>query len=159
MQSKSCCSCCHPTRAAATGRVCPECGRPGPVVPPETLGALLTKEALGRRQAAAYHFCESPSCPVVYYCEDGASWFTKGDLRLRVGEKETDPPRPLCYCFGHTYESVREEWQRTGRTTVVEQIEAAMRREGCRCRTANPRGACCLPQVRQFVASLGAESA
>jgi hypothetical protein len=151
------CRCCSET-AVDEVSLCPECGLPGPAVPDETVDALLTQEALARRQAVTYHFCESPTCPVAYYSDDGASIFTTDDLRVRVGEKETAPPRPLCYCFGHTYESVREEWQRTGRTTVVEQIEAAMRREGCRCRTANPRGSCCLPQVRRFVAALGTES-
>jgi hypothetical protein len=152
--SQKTCSCCRSKETGTTDRLCPACGSPGPAVPDETLAALLTPQAAGRRLPMPYHLCESPVCSTVYYSEDGVSRFGRGDLQVRVGEKETDPPRPLCYCFGHSYESVRDEWERTGRTTTVDQIEAAMRREGCRCRTANPRGGCCLPQVRRFVAEL-----
>jgi hypothetical protein len=148
-----CCDCCSKEEARTSG-VCPECGRPGPAVPDETLEALLTPQARNRRLPVTYCFCETPDCSTVYYSEDTASRFGKDDLTVRVGVKETDPPRPLCYCLGHTHESVREEWERTGRTTSLEQIEAATRAGTCRCRTTNPRGACCLPQVRRFIAGL-----
>lgn len=130
---------------------------PGLEVPPETLEALLLPPAKERKLPLPYRFCETPDCAIVYFCEDPASRFGKSDLAVRVGSKETAPPRPLCYCFGHTCESIQDEWEQTGRATTVEQIEAAMRNEGCRCKTANPRGACCLPQVRRFVAELGGQ--
>ena len=44
------------------------------------------------------------------------------DVTVRVGLKETEPPVPLCYCFGHTAESVRDEIVATGRSTVPERI-------------------------------------
>lgn len=158
MPKEKCCCCCSET-AVDEDSLCPECGRPGPEVPRETLEALLTPQAGERLLPLVYRFCETTECDTVYYCSDPASRYGRDELRVRVGSKETSAPRPLCYCFGHSYESVREEWERTGRTTVVEQIEAAMRGEGCRCTTTNPRGACCLPQVRKFVAELEDESA
>jgi hypothetical protein len=134
--------------------VCPGGGHPGPAVPDETLAALLKPEALGRRLPIGYCFCETPECSTVYYSDDGTSRFGKDDVTVMVGSKETDPPRPLCYCHNHTYESVREEWERTGQTPSLEQIEAATRAGTCRCRTTNPQGSCCLPQVRRFIAEL-----
>jgi hypothetical protein len=151
-----CCDCCS-EEEAVTSSVCPECGHPGQTVPDETLQALLTLEAQERLLPGAYCFCETPDCPTVYYSTESASRFAKDDVTVRVGGKEKSPPRPLCYCFGHTYESVREEWERTGQVASLEQIEAATRGGTCHCRTANPRGACCLPQVRRFVAELKGE--
>jgi hypothetical protein len=41
------------------------------------------------------------------------------DLRIRVGIKENEPAIPICYCFGHTIDSVRAEIEATGQSTVA----------------------------------------
>lgn len=61
-------------------------------------------------------------------------------------------PHPLCYCFGHSLESVREEIRETGGTTVVARIEARVRARQCRCAELHPLGICCLRDVRAIVA-------
>lgn len=71
-----------------------------------------------------------------------------------MGIKETEAPRPLCYCFGHTVESITKEWERTGRVSALEQIERETRAGNCRCTVTNPAGRCCLPTGRRFVAEL-----
>lgn len=136
------------------GISCPQCGQYGPVVPDETLDALLTPQARERRLPGPYHFCETADCPIAYYSADGDSRFGKNDVGVRIGIKETFPPRPICYCFGYTYESIREEWERTGESASLRAIETATREGTCRCRSSNPRGACCLPEVRRFLAEL-----
>src|SRR5260370_41850198 len=85
--------------------VCPQCGARGQAVPRETLESLLTPTALKRLQPGTYFFDASPDCEVVYFSNDRDSHFTKRDLRVRVGIKESDPPIRICYCFGHTLES------------------------------------------------------
>jgi hypothetical protein len=155
--SKKTCACCCSKEVSQAPRLCPECGCSGVAVPDETLDALLMPQARPRRLPVTYHFCETPDCPVVYYSADPASRFGQDDLAVRVGCKQTDPPRLLCYCLGHTYESVREEWERTGQSTALEQIETATKAGACRCRTTNPGGACCLPRVREFLAGLEAK--
>ena len=143
------CNCCTEEKPGSTS-VCPECGNPGPAVPEETLTALLRPEASSCRLPVRYLFCESHDCSTVYYSATGASRFTKSDLTVRVGSKEAEAPRPLCYCFGHTYESMREEWDQSHRTTALAEIETATKAGACRCRVTNPRGTCCLSEVRRF---------
>jgi hypothetical protein len=148
------CHCCCSDESLQAGGRCPDCDQPGHTVSGETLQALLTARAKALLLPGSYYFCDTPECPAVYFAADGASRFGKDDLTVRVGSKETDPSRPLCYCLGHTYESIRDEWERTGQTTAMAEIEAATRAGSCRCRVTNPRGSCCLPQVRQFIAEL-----
>lgn len=81
--SQQTCSCCATKGSGEVGHDRPQCGRGGPAVPHETLGTLLTQKALGRRRAVTYHFCESPTCAVVHYSDNGASCFTRGDLQVQ----------------------------------------------------------------------------
>lgn len=148
------CSDCCCEDGVSADQACPQCGQRGAAVPDETVAALLTPKAGKRRGPDAYYFCETADCPIVYYSADGRSRFEKSDVRVRVGIKETTPPRPLCYCFGHTYEAIRDEWEQTGESASLRAIEAATKSGTCRCGLNNPSGGCCLPEVRRFLAEL-----
>lgn len=63
---------------------------------------------------------------------------------------ESDP-RTICYCFGHTDRSIREEIERTGRSTVSARIAAKVKAGECSCETLNPKGSCCLGDVNKAV--------
>ena len=99
----------------------------------------------------AYFFCGSPDCDTVYFTEDGSRSFSREDLTVRVGVKESSPPRPVCYCFNHNVEEIFDEVARTGKSTVVADIKKRMAEEGCSCDTKNPQGACCLGAVESVV--------
>lgn len=66
---------------------------------------------------------------------------------MRVGLKETEDPVPLCYCFGVTERMIREEIQRTDRSSVSARIRAEVKAGNCRCEVENPSGRCCLREV------------
>jgi len=67
-----------------------------------------------------------------------------------VGLKEREAPRPVCYCFGHTVESIRERW-RNGpeHRGHLDQGECGARE--CSCEVLNPKGICCLGDVNKVV--------
>ena len=104
--------------------------------------------------AGPYLFCASPECDTVYFSADGASVFTKSDLTVRVGLKEKESPRTICYCFGHTYEEIEAQVGSTGRSTVPDDIRLKLRTQGCDCVHTNPSGSCCLGEVMSFVNSV-----
>ncbi|MFA0760771.1 MAG: hypothetical protein HZLCBSQH_000872 [Candidatus Fervidibacterota bacterium] len=135
---------------SADGR-CPECGRKGKPVPRITLEKLLTPEAQRRLTPAAFLFCETPNCPVVYFAPDDGSVFYKPDLMVRVGIKETEPPIPLCYCFGFTREMLWSELAQAGKTTIPDRIKAEVQAGNCRCEETNPRGSCCLGDIQRAI--------
>jgi hypothetical protein len=127
----------------------------GQVAKAATLRALLKPESAAQvREEESYFFCAAfcgaAPCDVVYFAP-GSQVFFKAELTVRVGIKESAAPRPLCYCFGHTMESITAEIEGTGRSTAAADIRRRMREEGCSCETRNPAGRCCLAAVEQFV--------
>ncbi len=152
---------------------CPSCGQKGKRVSPVTLRALL-KDEYARRLADGEHsccategsretgcrpiegdtgwrFCASPDCDVVYFSEDGATTFTQAQLKVSVGVKARTGERPLCYCFGHSVASIKEELRTKGRSDALDDIRAKMKDPGCRCEVTNPSGSCCLGSVAKGI--------
>lgn len=153
-----------------TQTVCPQCGSKAKRVGVVTMQALLqddfTEQFAGSGQSSCcdansseatgchtisedtgWRFCDSADCDVVYFSEQSDASFTKSDLKVEVGVKENCGERPLCYCFGHSVESMKRELQESGASTALEDIRAKMKDPGCRCETENPSGSCCLGSV------------
>ena len=137
--------------------LCSHCGREGQPVDRTTIDALLKPESLSQVNGSQYAFCETPSCPVVYYAADGTE-FEKNQVLVRVGLKETEDPVPVCYCFGVTERMIHEEIQRTGRSSASARIRTEVKEGNCRCEVENPSGRCCLGEVRQAEKRAAAES-
>lgn len=132
-----------------SGRLCPGCGGKGSRIGRVTLDSLLKPGALERLTDEQFRFCDSADCDVVYFGDRGTV-FSKDDLVVRVGVKERSAPRPVCYCFDHTVEEINAEVERTGRSTVLDDIKTRMK-DGCWCETKNPKGSCCLGTVGKYV--------
>ena len=129
---------------------CPVSGTEGKLMKTTTLRSLIKHEAQHRIGEGRYRFCNAQGCDVVYFAEDGSHVFTKTDLRVRVGVKETEAPRPICYCFNHTVEEIFDEIRRTGKTTVPDDVANRLNTEGCDCVHTNPQGSCCLGVVKTY---------
>ena len=131
---------------------CPGCGAVGEwvgrVTPRHTLVAPLRPMVM---EARHYAFCATPECEVVYYSDDGGQRFLTDDLIHPVTGKSDGDDTPLCYCFKETKGAVRAELAERGESAVVERIEAKMAERGCFCEKANPRGACCLAELRAWL--------
>lgn len=140
-------------------RKCPKSGQTGRSVARETMLHLIKPELIDRMDESNYRFCAAPDCRVVYFAESADSTFTTNDLLVRVGIKERTDPIPICYCFGHTVASARNEIARTGRSTVVASITAEIKAGCCACETTNPSGSCCLGDVSRAVKELLKEHA
>jgi hypothetical protein len=130
--------------------LCPVAGKPGKKVPAITLRSLVRPEHAGGIERGDWYFCDLPDCDVVYFGRDGGT-LDKRALTVRVGVKERAAPRPVCYCFGHTVESIRGEIERTGRSTVAASVAARIDAGECRCEIVNPKGTCCLGDVNRTV--------
>ncbi len=130
---------------------CPECGMSGKRVKETTLRSLLRPEKQALIGDSRYYFCGSMGCETVYFTEESSRTFSRADLTVRVGVKESSPPRPVCYCFGHSMEEIFDEVERTGKSTVTADIRRRMAEEGCSCETKNPQGSCCLGTVEGVV--------
>ncbi len=136
-----------------TSLVCPSCGTKGKRVGLATLRALLKEEFAHDFSGGdtGWRFCDSQECDVVYFSETSDRTFLKSHLQVAVGVKEKAGDRPLCYCFGHSVASIKEELRTKGRCDALADIRAKMKDPGCRCETENPSGACCLGSVTKGI--------
>jgi len=132
--------------------ICPQCGHSGKSVKALTLRSLFKESTLRNLGEQPHFFCQTADCPIVYFDEAGDSRFDKSDLTVRVGIKETEGPRPVCYCFNHSIEEIENEIRETGETTVLNDIKERMQK-GCWCETKSPMGSCCLAVVSREVKS------
>ena len=152
--------CCNPQErhdGAEKCSACPRCGRTGWPVQIVTLKSLLTPAAMRRLDVhEAYHFCRVAACPVVYFSGDHI--FTKDEVTVRVFQKESDDPLPVCYCFGITKQQVADEIERTGQSTAVQLVSRYVKDGKCACELRNPQGRCCLGNLAR-VAGIGAGAA
>jgi copper chaperone CopZ len=159
------------TESQKTRRVqCPACGTKAKRVSGTTLRGVLKDEFAARIVAVdgagcrsqgqacrpipedtGWRFCDSPECDVVYFSEQGDARFTRSQLKVAVGVKETTGERPLCYCFGHSVASIKEELRTKGRSDALDDIRAKMKSPGCFCETSNPSGTCCLGSVARGI--------
>ncbi len=63
----------------------------------------------------------------------------------------------ICYCFGHTVESARNEIVCTGKSTLVQNITKEIQAGNCACEIKNPSGRCCLGEVNKTVRAIFAQ--
>ncbi|MGE0229718.1 MAG: mercuric transporter MerT family protein [Dehalococcoidia bacterium] len=146
--------------AAATSRSTPRCpatGTPGRPVAGETVRSLVLDTSRADL-SGNWHYCGVQDCGVVYFDADGRT-IEKSELKVRVGEKERDPPYTVCYCFGHTVEDIRDDIVRNGRTTIPDDIKARVKAGECSCEVSNPKGTCCLGDVAREVGRAEKEAA
>ena len=150
--SGCCTNTCEMPQKPAETRMCPACGERGKAVDLITLKSLLIPEALKRiKPTTAYRFCKTPHCLVVYFDSDGTETFKKKELMVRVFQKETANPLPVCYCFGFSRKKIAQEIAQTGKSTVQEEITHYVKEGKCACELRNPQGSCCLGNVMHVV--------
>lgn len=130
---------------------CPVDGAPGSRVPLATVRNLVRPEHRDAEEPEhQWYFCDRPDCEVVYFDASGRT-IKKDCLKVSVGVKEKESPRTVCYCFNHTVESITEEIQSTGKSSVAASIAARVKAGECRCELLNPKGVCCLGDVNKVV--------
>ncbi|MBI4229966.1 MAG: cation transporter [Planctomycetes bacterium] len=137
------------TQTPASSRSCPACGGKGKPVGVVTVASLITGDLpVG---ADGFQFCASPGCDVAYFHPDTGLRVGKGRVRVRIGQKETGSPRPVCYCFDHTVEEIEGQMRATGTSTVPDAIAAMCKRGLDHCEETNPQGSCCLGNVHKVI--------
>ena len=135
---------------------CPACQALGKAVQTQTVKALLAI-SLRAVQHAAYRFCRTPACQVVYYAEDGPATFTVEQVREQVYQKEPANSKVfVCYCFRHTVGDVAVA---EDKVTLLQEITRGIQAGQCACDLRNPQGSCCLGNVRALVAQFEAKTA
>ena len=144
--------CSMPEADETEAALCPVSRTTGLTVELITVKALLKGAALRRLEGKSYRFCPERECRIVYFDRERGSIFDKDDLTVRVGQKETEDPVTLCYCFDYTMTDLRAQGDGVP-ATIAAEIKAGH----CACEVKNPQGSCCLGNVTAAVRTLSQE--
>lgn len=98
-----------------------------------------------------YFFCLSSQCKTVYYDSSGTHTFNVDQLINLVSCKDEAPEVPLCYCYKINKGDVLKELKTQGESRVIEYIQNSMQKKTCFCDKSNPRGGCCLDEIRSWL--------
>jgi hypothetical protein len=70
-----------------------------------------------------------------------------------VFDKDSGDDVRICYCFDWTRGKIKEELHFGGETRAEAEIAREVRAGHCSCDIKNPKGECCLGDIRKFVKS------
>jgi hypothetical protein len=93
-----------------------------------------------------YRFCRTAYCPVVYFSADHCHIVTVDHIREPVYQKRLDDDAALV--FRYTTGHIRGT---DAPMVIVDDISAGVQAGQCACDLRNPRGACCLGNVRELI--------
>ncbi len=131
--------------------VCPTNGRPGRSVGRITVQSMINNRDVDLRDAQ-FRLCFDPSCPTVYYSEDGLQLFGEQDLSERLYQKHNlDDDQLICYCFRYKTGDIRSQVLSKGKTEIPGTISKEISAGKCECEIRNPQGSCCLGNVHMLV--------
>ncbi len=134
---------------------CPVCGIRGRKVKAVTIERLAEPEALTALETTeGFVYCPAVGCDVVWFHSGSGITLRRTDCRVRVGMKEAVPPRPVCYCFGHTIEEIEAEIKNGGGTNIPADIAAKCKQGLDRCEETNPQGSCCLGNINKIIKAI-----
>lgn len=142
--------CCCPPPESAADHGCVRCGGRTSAVAIETAKGLLTASALARLELTVYRFCPNPVCAAVYVSGAGIV-FDVADVRVPVWQKLPAGDRTICYCFDENERQIETEIQQRGRSDAFDRVRRHVAERRCACEVRNPRGTCCLADIRAAV--------
>ncbi|NOZ59760.1 MAG: hypothetical protein GXO66_09350 [Euryarchaeota archaeon] len=126
---------------------------------PLTLGAHLPAEHWDKIDRNFY-FCPTRGCEVVYFNNRSGVYFTRAEVKTRVGIKEEAEPKPLCYCNRVTEEMLRRAILEEGCCSSIEEVQSRTGAgRGRWCVVTNPSGRCCEWYLKDIIREMlaGAE--
>ena len=131
---------------------CPASGTQSNTVPHETLENLIVHDKRHLiSKDVQYYFCSDSDCTVAYFSNTEVPLFEKSDLCVKVFSKDNQDDVHVCYCFDWTRKRLTDQIKTTGSSTAFDEITEEMRAGNCECEIQNPKGACCLGDIQNFL--------
>ena len=145
-----CCLVTEKTEAPPKAK-CPISGTLSRKVQHRTVEHLVKAERLSTIQNVQYYYCTEPTCSIVYFSNEAVLTFTKDDIAIKVFTKDRGDDVNVCYCFDWTRGRIKDQIERTGRSTAAVEIAREIKAGNCVCDIKNPKGECCLGDVNAVV--------
>jgi len=126
-----------------------------------TTGALVnskTVESISKVSFEACHYpleifslCMEPSCEMAYYSADYGYLLLQRDIKVPLDYKDDVEDRYACYCNNITIDQVRHAVLKEHISTVKEFFKYQKPIIVENCKTKNPFGCCCIPDIKKMI--------
>jgi len=96
---------------------------------------------------------DEPTSSNVYFSLDSGMMIDEKDIREKVFAKHSqDDDTYVCYCFKVKVGDIRQASPEE-RQQILERIRNASAKGQCACKTRNPKGSCCIEDVKKLIDS------
>jgi len=129
---------------------CPFCNQKSKVVPTSAINHFL-KDNFKKNITSleGFSFCATSSCNVVYF--KNSFVININDVKYNIGLKNSSHPTTVCYCFDWTKEKIQIQLEQKGTTSALEEIKEKVKNKKCLCEIKNPKGKCCMSDVKKTI--------
>jgi len=144
-------SCCGNTSAVKTNHsaLCQSCGEDGKKVDHLAIKSLLKEGKLHDfKPKSQYYYCKTSGCDTVYFTNEENTSFRTKDIKTEIALKNQNREGYVCFCFAHTVKEIEEKVIAKGESHISQNIVAECQLKKDACEVKNPRGKCCLSDVK-----------
>ena len=98
-----------------------------------------------------FYFDDAPDTPTVYFSTQTGMLIDEKEIREKVFAKHPDDDDTyVCYCFKVTVGDLRNATAEE-RTAIFERVKKASAQGQCSCKTKNPKGSCCIGDMKALI--------
>jgi len=129
---------------------CPFCDQKAKIVPSSVIKHFVKDSVKTNIMTLeGFSFCTEASCLVAYFKNTFVIQIS--DLKYSIGFKNDSYPATVCYCFDWTKEKIQEQIEENGKTSALEEIKEKVKNKQCLCEIKNPKGKCCMSDVKKTI--------
>lgn len=130
---------------------CPVCGRKGKPVPALTIKANVDRDHPRYWDLDDGVMCLNPDDDTVYFFLDKDVIIKHEDIITGLGFKSDSSSDRICYCYQYGRKEILDEVRGKGKSEIEAKIRARVKAGQCTCEVSNPKGSCCLGDIRSLI--------
>ena len=130
--------------------LCPFCHQKSNIVPSSAVNHFIRDDLKKNISSLeGFRFCDNKICQVVYFKKDIT--IKQSQIKYSIGIKEGSKPATICFCFNWTKEKIKKQIDECQNSTALIEIKKNMNNGLCNCEVNNPRGKCCMKDIKKTI--------
>ena len=147
--------CCCNEKEPSLDNICPGCEKPA--VDIQTVKSMVKFPLWELEPNDKFFYDDEPDSPTVYFSTQTGMLIDENDVREKVFAKHSDEDDCfVCYCFQIKVGDLRNATTE-GRAAILRRVKDASGQGQCSCKTKNPKGSCCIGDIKSLIEKLDKE--
>ena len=141
--------CCSNNEDVSFDDICPGCEKPA--VDIQTVKSMVTFPLWEIEAGDSFFYDNDPDTPTVYFSTNSGTMIDEKDVREKVFAKHSNEDDCfVCYCFQVTVGDLRNATKEE-REAILARVMDASKKGQCSCTTRNPKGSCCIGDIKTLI--------